>query len=83
MAKKDKLIEKLKSKSRNFTYDEVETLLLSLGFVKSNKGRTSGSRVEFEHPVLTIQMHKPHPQKELPRYQIEKILKDLEGASLI
>jgi len=83
MSKKDKLIEKLKSKSRAFTYGEAETLLLSLGFAKSNKGRTSGSRVAFELRNIDIEIHKPHPQKELPEYQIKKIMRILESERLI
>lgn len=39
-----KLINKLRSKPKDFTFDELETLLDLLGFTKSNKGRTSGSR---------------------------------------
>jgi hypothetical protein len=47
MSKKDKLIKRLKSKPRDFTFDEAEALLLTLGFRKSNKGKTSGSKVIF------------------------------------
>ena len=47
MSKKQKLIDKLKSRSRSFTYEEAVSLLLSLGFQMSNKGKTSGSRVAF------------------------------------
>ena len=83
MSKKEKLIDRLKSKPRDFTFDEVEALLLSLGFVKSNKGKTSGSRVLFELDGLPCDIHRPHPQKELPMYQISKILKLLEKEGLI
>lgn len=47
MSKKDKLIQRLKSKPKDFTYDEVRTLLNYLGFGESNKGKTSGSAVKF------------------------------------
>lgn len=88
MAKKDKLIERLKSRPRDFTFAEMETLLLSLGFKKSNKGKTSGSRVEFVHINLTIHIHKPHPQNTFHKYLINKylineIVKELERAGLI
>ena len=45
MGQKDKLIKKLKSKPRDFTFEEAEVLLNYLNFQKSNKGKTSGSRV--------------------------------------
>ena len=83
MSKKEKLIAKLKSKSRNFTFDEAEALLLSLGFEKSNKGKTSGSRVLFKYGDIHLDMHKPHPHKELLGYQISKMLKLLEREGLI
>ena len=35
MSKKEKLKKRLLSKPRDFTFDEMETLLLSLGFEKS------------------------------------------------
>ena len=83
MSKKEKLINKLKSKPRDFTFNEMESLLLSLGFDKSNKGKTSGSRVLFMRNGLSIDMHKPHPNKELLSYQISKILRILEKEGLI
>ena len=39
MGQKDKLIKKLKSKPRDFTFEEAEVLLNYLNFQKSNKGR--------------------------------------------
>ena len=83
MSKKEKLIKRLKSKPKDFSFDEMESLLTSLGFYKSNKGKTSGSRVLFERDGLSIDLHKPHPQKELPGYQINKILRLLESEGLI
>ena len=83
MSKKQKLIDRLKSRSGNFEYDEAESLLLSLGFNKSNKGRTSGSKVMFISGTSRIELHKPHPRKELKPYQINNILNILESEGLI
>jgi len=83
MAKKEKLIERLKSRPKGFTFLEMQALLLHLGFRKSNKGKTSGSKVAFELNNIDIEMHKPHPQKELPEYLTKKILRILEGEGLI
>ena len=83
MSKKQKLIDRLKSRPRNFTYDEAESLLLSLGFTKSNVGRTSGSRVKFHFGNTHIRLHKPHPQKELKKYCIDNMLKKLENGGFI
>jgi len=83
MSKKEKLKARLKSKPRDFTFDEAESLLLSLGFEKSNKGKTSGSRVSYDLEGLPIDMHKPHPRNELPMYQTTKLLKLLQQEGLI
>ena len=83
MSKKQKLIDKLKARSKNFEYDDAESLLLSLGFKKSNKGKTSGSRVKFNAGDVPIELHKPHPAKELKPYQTNKILEILEREGLI
>lgn len=84
MSKKDKLIQKLKSKSKDFTYEELKTLLNYLGFYENNKGRTSGSRVEFiREGHKKIQLHKPHPRNVLKPYQIEILLNELEELEVI
>ena len=83
MSKQTKLIEKLKKRPRNFTFDEAESLLFSLGFRRTKLGKTSGSRVSYEHNGLDIRMHKPHPQKELKPYQVTDLLRQLEREGLI
>lgn len=85
VAKKEKLIERLRSHPRDFTFEEAETLLGCLGYVRDNKGKTSGSRVVFFNPELGTQilLHKPHPRKELLAYQVRQLLEALEGENLI
>ncbi len=84
MGQKEKLIQKLKSKPKNMTFEEVETLLKYLAYTRSDKGRTSGSRVMFtstEHaPIL---LHKPHPRKDLLAYQVKQLVDILEQEGLI
>ena len=47
MGQKEKLIEQLKNRPKTFTFHDAEVLLDYLEFTKSNKGKTSGSRVMF------------------------------------
>ena len=65
-------------------FEEAETLLHHLGYLRSDKGRTSGSRVmfcsDFHAPIL---LHKPHPRKELLEYQVKQLLKTLEQEGLL
>ncbi|MCL2198817.1 MAG: type II toxin-antitoxin system HicA family toxin [Defluviitaleaceae bacterium] len=83
MSKKEKLIERLKSKPRDFTFDEMETLLLSLGFIKCKHGKTSGSRIRYEKNGIPIFLHIPHPRNELKPYQVRNILTVLRKEKLI
>lgn len=73
MSKFEKLKKRFLSKPKDFTFDELISLLSGLGFTLSNKGKTSGSAVEFCKGNQIIRMHKPHPNKELKHYQIENI----------
>ena len=84
MSKKDKLLKRLKSKPKDFTYDELKTLLNYLEFYEDTKGRTSGSRVEFENVLgIKIVLHKPHPSNIIKPYKINDIINILEERGLI
>ena len=84
MGQKEKLIRKLKSRPKDFTFDEAETLLNYLTYRRSNKGRTSGSRVIFiSDEYAPILLHKPHPRKELLDYQVKQLVEVLEQEGLI
>ena len=83
MSKTQKLILKLKSQPKDFTFEEMQTLLLALGFEMTNKGKTSGSRVKFIKDGVPIILHKPHPRKELLEYQVKQIIAVLEEEELI
>ena len=84
MGQKEKLISKLKSNPKDFTFDEAETLLGYFSYGRSNKGRTSGSRGMFVSPQYPpILLHKPHPRKELLAYQVKQLVTMLEQEGLI
>lgn len=83
MSKLEKLIERLKSNPKDFTFDEMQNLLLALGFELSNQGKTSGSRVKFFKNDVCIILHKPHPRKELLTYQIKQVIETLSEEGLI
>ena len=83
MGKLEKLIQRLKSNPKDFTFDEMNTLLLALGFEVSNKGKTSGSRVKFFKDNIFIILHKRHPRKELLAYQVKQIIDILTEEGLI
>ena len=83
MSQKEKLIAKLRSNS-SITFDEAELLLGYMSYYKSNKGRTSGSRVAFvcsgRPPIF---LHKPHPNNELKPYQVRQLVDFLKKEGLL
>ena len=85
MGQKEKLIAKLKSNPRIFTFDDAESLLGYFTYYRSNKGRTSGSRVMFtsDRYQSKILLHKQHPRKELLEYQVKQLIQQLEQEGLL
>ena len=84
MSKSDKLIERFKTLPKDFTFEEMVKLLSIFGYELENKGRTSGSRVEFHHEVhQAIMFHKPHPSNIIKEYVIKLVYKQLKDNGCI
>lgn len=84
MSRLEKEIERLKSRPKDYTYDEAKSLLNKLGFYENNKGRTSESRVEFKDNLgRKITLHKPHPSNIIKIYKVNDLLNDLKEWRLI
>jgi len=77
MSKRKKLLDRLATLPKNFTFDEHCTLMGLLDFEMSNKGRTSGSRVAFFKDNIVISLHKPHHGNELYSYQVKQVFEVL------
>ena len=84
MGRKEKLIQKLKRQPRDFTWQELESLLGYLGYAQVSTGKTGGSRRRFIHETAApIILHKPHPHNTLRHYQVKQVLETLENGELI
>ena len=84
MSKLEKEIERLKSKPKDYTYEEMKNLLNKLGFYEYNKGKTSGSRVTFiNENNIKIDLHRPHPSNIIKMYKIKEIIRKLIERGLI
>ena len=85
MGKFEKAVSRLKSKPRNFTYEELRRVLNGLGYKEKTGGKTSGSRVAFVQAETghIIRLHKPHPGNILKAYQVELVLEELSNKDLI
>ncbi len=84
MSKNDKIVERFMTFPKDFTFDEMEKLLSYFGYAKSNKGKTSGSRVMFKKdgsaPIL---LHKPHPGNIMKEYALKQVYNILNNNELI
>ena len=79
MSKLEKEIERIKSKPKDYTYEEVKSLLNKLGYIENNKGKTSGSRIAFvNNNNMKIELHRPHPSNIVKLYKIKDILEKLK-----
>jgi len=78
MSTKDKLIARFKSLPSDFSFDELDRLLTHIGYERSNKGKTSGSRIIYKdsegHPIM---IHRPHPGNIIKGYAMRQILEEL------
>ena len=79
MSKKDKLLLKFLENppKKDLTLKELNTLLISLGFIKIEG---AGSAVKFynKDKDLLINLHKPHPSDILKVYLIKQIQNKLK-----
>lgn len=80
MSSLEKAKQKLLKCSKNYTYDDVRTLLRKLGFEEKTKGKTSGSRVMFyrESDQRVIMIHKPHPENTMDSGALKDLIKRLK-----
>ncbi|MCR4559275.1 MAG: type II toxin-antitoxin system HicA family toxin [Bacteroidales bacterium] len=84
MSRNDKLIERFKTLPTDFTFEEMVKLLAIFGYELENKGKTSGSRVEFHHDEYqAIMFHKPHPSNIIKGYVIKLVFKQLKNNGCI
>ena len=80
MTKFEKALERLKTIPKDFTYDEMKSLLEHLGFEEINKGKTSCSAVSFVRTKdkRVFMFHKPHPGNIVKPYYIKELIKLLD-----
>lgn len=62
---------------RNIIWEDVVSLVEALG---GTVVRGNGSKVRFSLNGVSLNIHSPHPQKELKRYQVKDVRSFLETA---
>jgi hypothetical protein len=85
MSSHEKLLERFLRLPRDFTWDELKSLLKKYGYIQNNKGKTSGSRISFEKEDsdIKLDLHKPHPKNILKPYQVKDTMEFLKRIGVI
>ena len=79
MSKIEKLIHRLHSKPKDFTWDEMKKVLKHYHYEEISSGITGGSRRRFVNPKnIVISLHEPHPARVLKRYQLDIVIEHLK-----
>ncbi|MHB1177046.1 MAG: type II toxin-antitoxin system HicA family toxin [Daejeonella sp.] len=75
MSRQEKLLQRLLTNPRDFTWDELIRLLTSFGYEEHKTGKTGGSRRKFiNQRGEIISLHKPHPGNIIKQYVIRDII---------
>ena len=80
MSKAEKLLVRLLSLPKDFTYSELKTILISFGYEEM---QGAGSRVCFKSKTHKIKLHKPHPGNILKHYQVILIIEEMKKEGFI
>ena len=84
MSKNVKLLKRLLSRPKDFTFEELKKLLASFGYSEINLGKTSGSAVKFiNEKQHIIRLHKPHPSPILKTYLVNMVISELKKEGLL
>lgn len=73
MGKKERLIERLLRMPKDFEQREMDTLLKQCGCVLDNRGKTSGSAIQYIHKATgkVFTYHRPHPGNIIMPYVLK------------
>ena len=84
MSRQEKLIGRLRSRPRDFRWDELERLLAGLGYTEAPRGKTGGSRRRFVHVSgHLLSFHKPDPGTIVRGYVVDELLRVLMEEGLL
>ena len=79
------LIQRLLSQPKDFSFNELDNLLKSFGYIEIKRGKTGGSRRAYSHTESehVIRLHKPHKKEILKMYQVKNLIEELSKQELL
>ena len=77
------MINRLLKRPRDFTFDEMESLLSYFGYELKQGGTGSGVKFIKDGTNEVINFHKPHPNGILKRYVLDQIIEKLRKDGLL
>ncbi|MBS1531398.1 MAG: type II toxin-antitoxin system HicA family toxin [Bacteroidetes bacterium] len=84
MSRNEKLIARLLSVPKDFTWDELTKVLAYFGYEELTGGKTGGSRRRFvDGNKNIITLHKPHPANIVKAYAIREVITHLTEKGLL
>ena len=84
MSRQEKLISRLLSVPKDFTWEELIKVLISFGYQETKGGKTGGSRRRFvDNSKNVITLHKPHPANIVKDYAIREVIAHLKAKGYI
>jgi hypothetical protein len=84
MSKNEKLVQRLLSLPKDFTWEELVKLLAMFGYSEHKKGKTGGSRRRFvDEKNNVLRLHKPHRGGILKKYTVKDAIDHLKEKGYI
>lgn len=81
MSRQEKLLIRIQSIPKDFTWDELIKVLAIYGYEEFTGGKTGGSRRRFvDNKKNIITLHKPHPANIVKSYAIREVIAHLKTA---
>lgn len=85
MGKKDTMTARLLSMPKDFEQREMDTLMGQCGCVKNNRGKTSGSAIQYVYQATqqVFTYHRPHPENRIKPYVLKAAIQFLRSVGEI
>lgn len=85
MGRKETLTARLLSMPKDFEQREMDALMNQCGCVRNNRGKTSGSTIQYVHQATrkVFTYHRPYPGNIIKPYVLKAARKFLQGVGEI